>query len=70
VDRHSPVRLSVVLALALAACTTNPVTLRHVDGRTVQCGPYPTRGYDGNTAAAIREAKCIDDFTAQGFRRE
>jgi hypothetical protein len=45
--------------------------MKHRDGRVATCGPYAlgmTMGDD--TAVAMREAKCIDDFKAQGFVRQ
>ncbi len=56
--------------LALAACAyTDPVLLRHPEtGKTVQCGPYPTGGIQA-TAAAMHEARCLDDYQRQWYER-
>jgi len=55
----------------LAACaSTHPVFLQHPKtGETVQCGPYTIRGIQGPTAAAMHEARCLDDYQRQGYER-
>lgn len=60
---------AAVMALALAACTTAPIYLKHgKTGRVVECGPY---FYSAavSVAAAVREAQCIEDYKQQGYRR-
>jgi hypothetical protein len=52
--------------VALMGCSTDPVKLRYPDGRIVECGPYFK---PHSEAAAMREAKCIDDHLAQGAER-
>ena len=60
----------MVIALGLAACTTTPVHLKHQEtGKVVQCGPFRQGGPTGAVAAAMHEAKCIDDFKEQGYVR-
>lgn len=58
----------LLCAWVFAGCTTTAVTLRHADGRTVLCGPYPATGLPA-TAGALRERGCIEDFHRQGFLR-
>ena len=59
----------IPILLILAACTTDPVFMRHPEtGQTVQCGPYDSGGVKA-TAAALHEAQCIQDYKEQGFVR-
>ena len=65
---YAPVA-AVVIAVALAGCTTAPIYLKHTEtGRVVECGPY---FYSAavSVAAALREAQCIEDYKQQGYRR-
>jgi hypothetical protein len=64
------VKLIALAASAVVLCgcaQTDPVYLRHPDGRTVTCGPY-VREFDG-AAAVMLERGCIDDYHRQGFLR-
>jgi hypothetical protein len=65
-----PRQIALISAAALAAAcaTTEPIVLRHPDGRTVQCGPYDNRPAHA-MASAYRERGCIEDFQRQGFER-
>ena len=57
------------LLLAIAACSfTEPVLMRHPDGRVATCGPYDNRGMQ-SAAAALRESQCISDYQRQGYER-
>jgi hypothetical protein len=56
-------------AMLLTACGTDPVYLKHSDGRVVQCGPYSTAIAGEAEVALIRERGCIDDYQRQGFLR-
>lgn len=59
-----------LLALLLTGCATTPViTLRHADGRVTKCGGLYASGGATETAAAIRESQCIQDFQRQGYER-
>ena len=60
--------LLIVGLLVLAACT-DPVRMQNpTTGQIALCGPYPI-GAGQSVASAMREAKCIDDFKAQGYVR-
>lgn len=63
-------RALLLCSWLLAGCVakTVPITLRHTDGRVVQCGPYLAEAFVA-TASAIREGQCIQDFQRQGFER-
>ena len=59
-----------LMALAfLAACTTAPVYLKHMEtGQVVTCGPYDNRPLQA-ASSAYRESQCITDYQRQGFER-
>lgn len=58
-------RYAIPLLLLLGACTAPVTMINPKTGQTAQCGPFP------NTyGTEFREAKCIDDFRAQGFLRQ
>ncbi len=58
-----------ILCLFAAACSTDPVYLKHTkSGQIVQCGPFPSRGMQA-TAAALHESQCINDYQRQGYER-
>ena len=63
--RHGAMWL--LCALLLTGCTS-AISLRHQDGRKVECGPFWADGALGRQAA-WREAKCVDDYQRQGFVR-
>jgi hypothetical protein len=64
-----PVAFAFLAGFLVAGCmTTDPVLLRHPDGRTVQCGPYDARPIN-SMASAYRERGCIEDYQRQGFER-
>lgn len=62
---------AILLLLAGCVAMTDPIALRHADGRIVKCGPYQAYEWGGgpSTASAIREGQCISDFQRQGFER-
>jgi hypothetical protein len=63
--------ICMTIAAAFVVSCTESIVMKHRDGRVATCGPYAlgmTMGDD--TAVAMREAKCIDDFKAQGFVRQ
>jgi hypothetical protein len=59
-------RICTVIAAGLIAGCTEAVIMKHPDGRVAKCGPYDVDAY----GTAMHEAKCIDDFKAQGFVRQ
>lgn len=68
-DRRASVLIVAAALITLAGCQSEPIFLRHPDGRTVQCGPFAERGVHGQAAAAMREAQCIEDYKQQGYQR-
>jgi len=60
------------VVLLLTACGPSAVQLRNpTTGQTTQCGPYNIVGQGPNAAdaAAMIQARCLDDYRAQGFVR-
>lgn len=64
--------IAILVVSALAACAqTKGVTMIHPQtGKTAQCGPYYVQGsINGNMAATMQEAQCIQDYKEQGYVR-
>lgn len=62
-------RLAILAALLLSACSTDPIYLADRSGKVAQCGPFPATDYINAAAAPHREAQCIADFQRQGYER-